>query len=177
MTLAAQVISEIATSVGLVPLAWLSCRYVLGYKDGERAWYFAMGFAISWLADVASHVGGWETIRLVYPISQAAIIGVPFLKSRDRMLFLFTLTAVGIYSSAIDHDIPLRVVAWLGLCAIVRASDRYSATVYTYFGAGLLAWTAYDISPGWPTYLIYQGCRAAGVLIFCWSSRSPEVAL
>ena len=69
-------------------------------------------------------------------------------------------------------DLLLRTVAWLGIVAIVwrLPVPRLWLALGTTFGLGWVAWLGYVLSPGWPSWGVYQGVRAVGIGLFCWAA-------
>lgn len=120
------------------------------------------------------------TVSKVYPVSQAAIIGLVFLSRREALLLITTLALVGIIDVLLvgvgDFDILLRVIAWgavVGIVAPLKQLARLRTALLVYFGLGLLAWMWYAIDPGWASWIGYQSTRLIGIMAFCWASQKP----
>lgn len=135
---------------------------------------------MSWLADIAAlWMNPWISSK-VYPVSQAAIIGLVFLSRREALTLIVTLMVVGTVDVLLvgigDFDILLRTVAWLGIVGIIwplRQLERLRTCLLVAFGLGWACWMGYVISPGWTSWLIYQAVRFAGIALFCWASMKP----
>lgn len=166
--------------MALVPLLWLAWLHWRGRDPGLAFWWLAGAFAVSWLADTAAHFANPWVVSKVYPVSQAAIVGMVFLSRRDAMLLIVVLALVGIldvlWIGIGDFDILLRTVAWLSVVGIVwplRQLGRLRTSLLVYFGLGLAMWWGYAIWPGWTSWLGYQGVRAIGILWFCLAALTP----
>lgn len=119
-------------------------------------------------------------ISAVYPLSQAAIVGLVFLPRRDVLTLIVVLGVVGFASLAwqgvADSNTLLRTVAWgasVGIVWPLHQLGRLRTALLVSFGAAWFAWMYYLADPGWPSYLTYQGVRLLGLLWFCWSALSP----
>lgn len=175
-------IPEIAHQMALLPILWLAALWAVEERRDPALWWLAGVFAISWMADTAAHwVDPW-LISAVYPVSQAALVAVVLLKRDDALLFLFTITAIGIISIAfqeLQQPNVLRSAAWGAIVAIVYPLPlgRLRASLLVTFGVGLVAWILFAVMRDWPTWLIYQGARAAGIVLFCWAASWSRVRL
>lgn len=158
-----------AQSIGLLPLAWLSLRRE---REAHR-WLLASAFAASWVADAVAHQ--WDAVALlslVYPVGQAALIGMALLPAREASGFVLTLVLAGIAAVFVHRtgqpDLFLHTVAWGAVCGLAAREMR--GALLTYFGLGLLAYYALVV---WRTDLAwyaYQSTRLVGVSAFCWAA-------
>lgn len=170
----------VAHHMGLVPLVWLLLLSWRGRNLGA-AWFWLSGaFAVSWLADTAAHWTDSHMISVVYPVSQAAIVGFVFLSRREALAFIIALLVVGIadvfWKGVSGPDILLRTVAWLSVVGILwqlKQLQRLRTALLVYFGLGWLCWMGYAIWPGWRSWSAYQITRLVGILLFCFAATSP----
>lgn len=173
-------IFEVAHWMGLVPLLWLALLRFRGRTIGVE-WYWLAGvFAVSWLADTAAHFANPWVMSKVYPVSQAAIVGLVLLSRREALLLIATLVWVGaldvVWIGVGDFDILLRTVAWLSVVGIIfplKQLGRLRLSLLVAFGVGWVCWMGYAIWPGWTSWSGYQLTRLAGILLFCWAATSP----
>lgn len=173
---------ELAHFMALVPLAWLALLRSHGQRRGAAWWWLATAFAVSWLADTAAHwVDPWQ-VSVVYPVSQAALVGAVFLSRTDALRLLAALVCVGWFAAIRPHrpDVLLHVVAWVAVVGVVY--DRWAlgtlrVALFVYFGGGALAWIGYAAWPGWASWIVYQGTRAAGIALFCVAATRPAPTL
>lgn len=176
-------IGWLAASLGIVPLAWLIGLRLRGRRVGAEWWWLALAFAVSFAADIVAFFLApphrW-LVSATYPLSQAAIVGLVFLLRRDAEKLLVALLVVGtvavLWLAVTGPDVFFRTVAWGAVVGIVV--DRYAlgklrAALLIYFGLGLLAWWAYALRPGWPSWGIYQSVRAVGIALFCTACLRP----
>lgn len=173
-------IFEFAHHMGLLPLFWLAFLRSRGKAVGIEWWWLAGVFAVSWIADSAAHYADSWVIGAVYPVSQAAVVAAVLLPRKESIALVLVLVSVGIVSTAWREpegpDVLLRTVAWLSVVGIIwrlPQLERLRTSLLVTFGAGWLAWMGYVIRPGWPSYLMYQGTRLLGILLFCWAATSP----
>lgn len=173
-------IFEIAHQIGLIPLLWLAFLTFRGKAVGIEWWWLAGVFAVSWLADTAAHWGNSWAVGLLYPVSQAAIVGLVFLSRRDALYLIIALGGVGlldVFGFGFEiPDILVRTVAWLSITGIVwrlPQLERLRTSLLVTFGAGWLCWMGYAINPGWFSWSGYQFTRLLGILLFCWAATSP----
>jgi len=178
-------IFELAHWLGLVPLVWVAGRSVWArHLPNAGHWWLALAFGVSWLADTAAHwVDPW-LVGLVYPVTQAAIIGAVLLPRREAGIFAAALVAVGIAAAGGERvqgpDVLLRTVAWAGLAGIVwprRNLGPLRTALLLAFGTGWLAWLGYAMWPGWTSWGLYQGTRALGAGWFCWAGAARRPSL
>lgn len=170
--------------MGLVPLVWLAILHFRGKVCGAEWWWLAGSFAVSWLADTASHYTGHPLVGMTYPVLQAGIIGAVFLFRADAILFVLALMVAGVtdvlVNGILPHDVFLRTVAWLSVVGILwplRQLGRLRTSLLVAFGLGLLTWWGYAIWPGWTSWSLYQLTRLIGILLFCWAAMSPSPQL
>lgn len=160
--------------MALVPLLWLAILWMIEQRRGAALWWLAGVFAVSWIADTAAHWVDPRLVSAVYPVSQAAIVASVLLKRDDALVFLFTVTAIGVLSivfQELQQPNVLRSAAWAAIVGIVYPLPlgRLRSSLLVTFGIGLAAWIVYAAVPGWPTWLAYQGVRATGIGLFCWA--------
>lgn len=162
--------------MALIPLGWLASRA----EHRPEWWWLAGAFAVSWIADTMAHFGNPWVPAAVYPMSQAAMVGSVFLNRRDAMLLVSALAVVGIVGvlgeGVTGPTVLLQTVASLSVCGIVWTLPvpRLRVTLLTAFGLGWLAWIGYVLNPGWATWIVFQGVRAASLGLFCWASIPPR---
>lgn len=174
------VISLVAWGLGLVPLLCVAAT-----KAPKAYWWLAGAFAVSFLADASALLtAAPHWVSRVYVVSQAALVGAVFL---DRPDALWTLAAlvflglVGVFLQPAGPELFTHTCAW-GLVALLAyeiAPQPLRRSLLVYFGWGLLAWAAYVMVPGWPSWLAYQGTRLVGIALFgyaCWKP-APELRL
>lgn len=161
--------------MALLPLLWL-----MVWRRTELAfWWLAVAFGVSWLADSAAHYAPPWLISAVYPVSQAAIIGMIFLTRWEAQWLALWLVFVGIESIAWHGiegpEILLHTVAW-GSAAVIasRSVSRLRIPILLAFGLGTVAWMGYAAFPGWWSWSIFQGIRAAALVSFCMVTHRPR---
>jgi hypothetical protein len=174
VTLAVAVVSEVACEMALVPVVWLTGRTLRGYRPGAAYWWLAGAFAVSWLADTAAHWTDPWLVGLVYPVSQAALIGAVLLDRSEATLLVWVLVWTAIAAALWEHvqgpDVLVRTVAWgsvTGLAYERPALGMLRRALLVSFGLGWLCWLAYALAPGWSSWGAYQAVRLAGLLLFC----------
>lgn len=171
---------EIAHHMALLPLLWLAALWMVEQRRDPALWWLAGVYAISWIADTAAHwVDPW-LVSAVYPVSQAAIVGAVLLKRDDALVFLFSITAIGVVSIAfqeLQQPNVLRSAAWAAIAAIVYPLPlgRLRSALLVTFGVGLAAWILFAATRTWPTWLVYQGVRAVGIVLFCWAASQARI--
>lgn len=166
-----------AHHMALLPLAWLLALRICGERRSAAWWWIAGAFGVSWLADTAAHwISPW-IIGAVYPITQAVMIASVLLPRWEAVVFALVVIAVGIAETLIQGrteltspNVLLRTVAWGGVALIARGHGRLTLALLTAFGLGWAAWMAYAITPGWPSWGVYQIVRATSLVLFCWAS-------
>jgi hypothetical protein len=179
------VIFYVAYVVGAVPLAWLAMLATRGRRCDVAWWWLAGAFFVSFIADSFALAGvePW-LMSLVYPVSQAAIVGAVLLDREEAVIFVAALMAIGVVAvlwlGVGTPDVLVHTVAWasIAIVALDRESlGRLRLALLVSFGFGWLAWIGYTISPSWPTWLCYQGVRALGAWCFCWAASHPAPRL
>lgn len=161
--------------MALVPALWL-----LGRWEKRVEWRWLAGiFLVSWLADTVSHWTGTWFISAVYPVSQAALVGLVFLHRQDALLLTGTLVIVGLMT-VLQHgvttpEVLLHTVAWLTVVGIVYPLPLgpLRTMLLVAFGLGWLAYLGYVLRPGWTSWGLYQAVRAVSLGFFCWANVSP----
>jgi hypothetical protein len=173
-------VSEFASEMALIPLAWLVVLTIRKRPRDVAWWWLALALAVSWVADTAAlWVDPWF-IGLVYPVTQAALVAAVFLDRLDAARFVVALVVVGV-TDALWHgvegpDLLLRTVAWGAVTGIVwerPALGRLRTALLVAFGLALLCWWGYAIAPGWWSWGAYQLARLAGILLFCFAAAHP----
>ena len=173
-------LTEWAHLLGLVPLLWL---VLSGRRHPAAWWWLAAAYGISFLADSAAHWLNPDIVGNLYPLSQAAIIGLVLLPRQDAAHFLGLLMVTSVvalgWQGPTGRDVLLRTVAWggvVGMAWITTGPGRSALLVS--FGLGLLAWWCYAVDPGWATWSEYQALRVVGTVMFCWaaSQTAPRLA-
>jgi hypothetical protein len=179
------VIFYVAYALGVVPFVWLAWLAARGERRDAAWWWLAGAFFVSFIADSFALAGiePW-LMSLVYPVSQAAIIGAVLLDREDAILFVLSLATVGIlavlWRGVGAPDVLVHTVAWASVAVIAvdrAALGRLRVALLVAFGVGWCAWLAYTIAPGLPTWLGYQGVRALGIGCFCWAAAKPTPRL
>jgi hypothetical protein len=165
--------------MALLPALWLVGRTLRGFRPGAEWWWLAGAFAVSWLADTAALWADPWLVGLVYPVSQAAVIGAVLLDRRDAKVLVWVLVGTALVAALWEHvqgpDVLVRTVAWLGLTGIAYerpALGLLRTALLVSFGLGWLCWMAYAIAPGWGSWSSYQITRLAGLLLFCAASTA-----
>lgn len=188
------VVTEVFHWMALAPLAWVLCVRALDRPlDDAYAW-IALGFAVSWFADIAPHYGVPAlAAALVYPVTQSALVARVFLTRNDAWFLLLVLTNVAIAAALLSRgttpDVLLTTVAFGAVAGIVLdrpALGWLREALLVYFGLGVIAWWAYVLCPweafppferGWMTYSVYQGTRFVGLALFCVACVYPAPKL
>jgi hypothetical protein len=163
---------EVAHQMAVLPLAALAWRR----PKAPALWWLAGVFVVAWLADYGKHVGISPLLTSwVYPISQAGLVLAVLLPRRLALLALTWVVFVGIVGLLWGHgrgpDLILRAGAWGAIIAVLwphRELGLLRTALLVYFGVGLLAWAGYTAVPGWTSWGVYQGIRAAGIGLFSW---------
>lgn len=175
---------EVAHQMALLPL--LSLWLLWGAKQDRNVawWWVAMAFAVSWVADSASHLLPPWVISLAYPVTQAALVGAVLLERRDALLLTVCLGILGIgaatWGDLHGPDLLLRTAAWGSIAVVAyerKALDRLRVSLLVSFGLGLVCWMGYAAWPGWTSWSLYQGVRLAAILIFCSAAVRPAPRL
>jgi hypothetical protein len=174
------IVDEAAHQMALGPLLWLAALRARGTVVGTAWWWLAGAFFVSWLADTGAHVVDPWLMSLVYPVSQAAIVGAVLLEREDAVLFVLALALVGIlavlWRGVGTPDVLVHTVAWGSIACVAFDRDALGnlrLALIIAFGFGLVAWLGYTITPGYQTWLCYQGVRALGIGTFCWAAAKP----
>lgn len=181
MTRAVATVSNVATSIGVIPLLWLAWLHFRKCDPGVAWWWLAGAFAVSWIADTAAHwVNPW-LISPLYLITQGSLVGFVFLDRKDDKVLILTLgvtaMAAALWKGLSAPDVLLHTVAWLSIVGIVwnlPQLDRLRTSLLVYFGLGWFCWMGYAYTPGWYSWSIYQTVRLTGILLFCWAVSSPR---
>lgn len=181
--------AEAAHWLGIVPLLVVAWMAITNQSPSARLWLLASAFGVSWVADTAAHwVAPW-VVSLVYPVSQAGIIGLALLEPRrsDVLLsvLLITATIAVLWHGAEGPDVFLRTVAWLSVAGIARGClelGSFRTALLVAFGLGWLAWIAHalwiNLHPfmhgAAPTWFVMQSVRALGIGLFCYAAVTAE---
>lgn len=174
-----------AWTIGLIPFAWLAWLAARGERRAREWWWLAGAFFVSWVADAfaLSGVEPW-LVSLVYPVTQAAIIGAVLLDREEAALFVGALVLAGLvavlWRGVGAPDVLLRTVAWLGIALVAYdriALGKLRIALLIAFGFAWLAWVGYTLDPSYRTWLAYQSVRALGAVAFCWAATKPGPAL
>jgi hypothetical protein len=171
--------------LGIIPLAWLAWLAARGKCPDAAWWWLAGAYFVSFLADTAALMGvdPWLP-SLVYPVSQAALIGAVLLERTQARTFVIVLVLTGLaavlWLGVGSPDVLVHTVAWLGVALVVYNRDalgRLRTALLVSFGWGWLAWVGYAIAPGWPAWFAYQSVRAVGIGSFCMAAMNPTPRL
>lgn len=175
----------LAYSLGVIPLAWLAWLAARWHRRDAAWWWLGGAFFVSFIADSFALAGvePW-LMSLVYPVSQAAIVGAVLLEREDAGLFVLALVTMGIvavlWRGVGTPDVVVHTVAWgsIAVVALDRAAlGRLRLALIVAFGFGWIAWIGYTITPGWTSWICYQGLRALGIGCFCWAASRPAPRL
>lgn len=184
--------SLVAWHIALAPFAWLTWQVITNQPTPADVWWIAGVFGVSWLADCAARWLDPNVIGNIYPLSQAALIGMVVLQARyaDWLLtFLIVTALVAVFWRGADgQDVFFRTVAWgaiVGMAYTTTDLGRYRTMLLATFGLGLVTWIAHvayvEAHPllhgGAPTWYVYQGTRALGIALFCWATTGPTLHL
>jgi hypothetical protein len=181
-------IAEIAHWMGLVPLTWLAIEGARGQSRAAVWWWLAGAFGVSWVADTAAHFipqADSPAITVIYPVSQAAIIGAVLLSRRLAKVALWLLAALALiailWNDAGQQDLLVRAAAWLLVVGIVWYRDdlpyRLRFCLLVYFGVGLAMWMVHLRWLTVATWYPYQAARLAGLVLFCWAASASTSTL
>lgn len=157
---------------------------VAAFRAPRAYWWLALAFAVSFLADTASHFVNSFWVSRVYPVSQAALVAAVFLARKDALGILAMLVLAGLAGVFLEPKGPelfTHLVCWLTAAAIAseEAPQPVKRALTVYFGWGVLAWVCYVIEPGWASWGFYQGTRLVGIALFglaCWKP-APQLRL
>lgn len=181
-------VEEIAHWMPLIPLVWLFWRNETRHPIDAAWWWLACAFAVSWLADTAADftpVQSRWVISLVYPVTQAALIGAVLLFRKSALILLAVLVAAGIASALLfgveKPDLVLRTIASLAVVGMIwnrpALPMRLRLTLFVYFGLGLIAWAIHVrwliVATWYPVQLV----RLSGLILFCWAATEPRPPL
>lgn len=166
--------------MGVVPLVWLLGLRSAGVRVAPAWWIVAAGFGCSWLGDWVAHMANPFAVGCLYLVGQVGLIGWA-LAPREQALTLLVLLVSSANFALLGLDLQtpdvlVHTIAWLGLLVVVwplPLIPRLRWTLALAFGLGWIAWLGYALRPGWPTWLLYQGVRLAGIAGFCWASWQP----
>jgi len=166
--------------MGLVPLLWLGALHWCGERRSREWWGVAAAFGISWVADTITHRWGqpW-LVSAIYPVSQAAIIGIVLLPRREAQWFIATLCAVGIIAVLIEGTTKpqwiLHVFGWSEIVWLLRPLPlgKLRAALFVAFGVNLIPWVLFTLWTTWEMWCLYQGVRAVSLGMFCLASWRP----
>ena len=187
------VIPWICTALGLLPLAWLSVRKVVGLDY----WLIATALGISFLADIGALALPERITSFAYPLGQCGLIGVTLLAPRQGLIYGLLLMAMAVVSLRINpaevpaFDVMFRTFAFGSITLIASQMPNLGGlrnALLLYFGLGLVAWLAWafwhnptDHSAriNWALYLIDQTTRAVGIGWFCWAAthQTPKLVI
>jgi len=177
---------ELAHQQALLPFAWLVGLHLRGHRRGAEWWWLSGVFLVSWFADTAAHLApsARVVVSVVYPLSQAALVGLVFLSRREAMQFLLVLCAVAIiaigWRGVSSPDVLFRTVAWGGAVGLILyrwTLGRLRVALLVMFGLCLLCWWGYVAWPSYASWGVYQAARLAGILLFCWAAMKPGPSL
>ena len=174
--------AEVAHQIALIPLAALTVLHVRGERRDAAYWWLAIGFTVSWIADVAADLMPpsmrWVP-SVVYPMTQAAIVAAVLLPRAEVAFYLATMLAassVAVVWQGVGPDAGARAVAWVPLVWIVArrqempARLRFSLAVY--FGLGWLMWAVHVRWLVVATWYQYQLARIVGLVLFARAVNS-----
>jgi hypothetical protein len=176
--------TEVAHQMALVPLVALGVLRARGERRDAALWWIALAFAVSWLADLAADLLPVEyrwAPSVVYPVTQAAIIGAVLLPRLMAVVFLwlmYTVAAMVVAVHGIGPDRFERTAVCLGVVAMVwyrrELPSRLRIALAVYFGVGLVAWLIHVQWLVVATWYPYQLARLAGLLLFAWAALEPR---
>jgi hypothetical protein len=175
---------ELAHQMGLLPLAWLALLSWCGERRGSEWWWIAGAFGISWVADTISHVFGHPWIvSAVYPVSQAAILGMVLLPRKDAYWFVAGLCVLGVMAITVEGTTHpqwiLHVVGWSEIVWLLwpLPLGKLRLALLVAFGVNIIPWVLFTIWTTWETWGLYQAVRATSLGLFCWACWTPQPRL
>ncbi len=171
----------VAIAMGLLPLVFLGGLRVVGHRCDIGYVWIALGFAVSWVADVVAGflpVKDRWAVTLVYPITQTTLILAALLTRRATIYVLGALAFIAVVTLALrgtkGPDIILHSAASLVVVAVAfemwELPVRLRVSLIVYFGMGLITWLIHVQWLVVATYWPYQGSRLAGLLLFCYAA-------
>lgn len=170
--------------MALIPFAWLTWQVITNQPTSADVWWIAGVFGVSWLADTAAHWLAPDVIGNVYPLGQAALIGMAVLRAQHAdwlLTFLIAMALVTVFwTGASGQDVFFRTTAWgtiVGLAHGTPQLGRYRTMLLWAFGVGWLAWLPYATWPSWGTWIGFQTVRGVGIGLFCWATTGPTLHL
>jgi hypothetical protein len=177
-------IAETAHQMALLPFLWLLWLRARGERRDVAWWWLAGAFFVSWLADTAAHVVDPWLVSVVYPVSQATLVAAVLCDRKVAagfvLLLVLTAAAVVLWRGVASPDVLVHTVAWAGVAAVAYDCPplgRLRTALLIAFGWMWAAWMLYVIAPGWPTWLLFQSVRLAGLVAFCWAATTPTPRL
>ena len=172
---------RVLMALGLVPLAWLALLRWRGSRLDSAWWWMAFGFAVSFVADVATLVYPHRLVSQVYPVLQAALFILVLLPRKyAEWVIAVILVAASVSIAARDAaglDVLLRVVAFGSVAGVAWLTLKPSvlrSSLIVAFGGGAVAWVGYVLSPGWTSYAGIQVARVAGTALWCLAATRSE---
>ena len=143
-------------------------------------WWLAAAYGISFVADTVALVTRQaDLVSMLYPVSQAGIIGAVLLPRLQARWFLTVVVGaglLGVVAHPVVPDVVLDTVAWGGIATLAWWAPSLGLLRWALllgFGGGALAWIAYTTDPWGPWWHVYQACRAMGTGLFCWAAWTP----
>lgn len=169
-----------AIALGALPLLALAGMRVAGRRVGSAWWWLAVAFGVSCIADLVDALVPGVTHPLVsqlYPLSQAAIVLFVLLPTPHAIAVVLTLFAVSGASLAIRGgtglDLALHILAW---SAVAKAAYRVLSpgvlrnTLLYGFGALVVTWTWFYLTPTFAAWGALQAVRLAMAAGFAWAA-------
>lgn len=170
-----------ATALGAVPLAFVLSRHFAARWFPRHVWLMALGFGVSFLADVAGAFGAWSVVSQVYLVSQAGLFALALRPDRVVPVLGLVVAAAGA-SLALRHgaglDVLLHVTAFLSVVWCAWTADTHDHDTRVILATGFIwmavAWGVYASAPALATWAVFQSVRLALTVGWCVAVARAE---
>lgn len=160
-------------------ILWLAPLTLVAIRSRTHAvdvawWWMAVGFAVSFPADVTGALGHESVASQVYPAAQAAIFILVLAPRPLAVVLIGAVFAASGLSIALRHglgyDLALHVVAW-GIVAVLAdlnlAKGRLREALTWGFGFLPLTYAAQRLAPGYWTWGMMRVVAVAMLTTWC----------